>query len=385
MDFTVENRRKMFKRFMDSLISGYEILGEKWSSYITLQKLFNMSKLTSGVEGTVYKAYFKNNISPFPYPLAVKKINLKALLKTKDVPKDILMLHPYDFYSLILSDKALNNPAFTEIIASTLVNQLVIQKICPNFSFNYYWDYEGKEMTTVTEFVQGVEFDTWAQQSHSEEMWYNIFFQILAGLVAMKRYFNMSHTDFHTGNILIQTVAPGGYWTYTIDGEKYYLPNLGFVCLIHDFGFAWIPEKMYIDWHYKDTLQHVTRGGREFYDVATFFKYILETEEYKVPDSFKTFITSAFDKHEITYIFEKDYYKENNPNFYKSYPEIELSYSGSGDTLEDKLFFCFNASSQFAHKQALNKPDNSFRLESYSLDKPFKKDKIAQNLRKLAK
>ena len=49
----------------------------------------------------------------------------------------------------------------------------------------------------------------------------------------------------------IQIVKPGGYWTYILEGKKYYLPNLGFVVLLNDFGFSLIPNKLYLTWYHK--------------------------------------------------------------------------------------------------------------------------------------
>ena len=82
----------------------------------------------------------------------------------------------------------------------------------------------------------------------------------------MQKYFNIIHGDLHSLNILIYKVKEGGYWKYVINKKTYIIPNLGWVVLITDFGFAYIANKVYIKWYYEDHIKKLSTKQRVFYD-----------------------------------------------------------------------------------------------------------------------
>ncbi len=383
MDFTTSIRRQRLKSFMKDFETEFMQLDNDGDyKYATSVDMFNTDILSQGIEGVVFKGKFKRPIH-FTYNVAIKKVDLVSIKKTKIISQQTINLLPQNLYRLFLTEKSFNNPSLTEIITHYLTNQLILQKICPHFSMNYYWDYKDSSLTTYNEMANNQDFHSWAKQHHSIDVWYNALFQIMVGLIALKRYFNMTHTDLHTQNILVQRVPPGGYWTYIINGVKYYVPNLGFVFLIHDFGFAWIPNKLYIKWHYKDTLKYVTKVGREFYDLAIILKNIFRVQEYKVPTLFFETIRKHFHKEEISYIFSRQYYKQYNDKKYDSYPKINTSYEGLNTTLEDKLYWMFYKSSEPSLNYSKKNSKLEHRVESYSLDKYLNKDKFPRNLKQL--
>lgn len=51
----------------------------------------------------------------------------------------------------------------------------------------------------------------------------------------------MRHNDLHAGNVLVHKIKPGGYFLYKINNKNYYVPNLGYVFLLWDFGMISIP------------------------------------------------------------------------------------------------------------------------------------------------
>lgn len=70
-------------------------------------------------------------------------------------------------------------------------------------------------------------------------------FQIVAGLYAMKKYYNMRHFDLHWGNVLIHKLPhTDGVLKYHIDGVDYYVPTYGRLYVIWDFGRVIVPGKM---------------------------------------------------------------------------------------------------------------------------------------------
>ncbi len=98
----------------------------------------------------------------------------------------------------------------------------------------------------LNEFASGGDFSNWCEQSRSLEEWMNAYFQIFMGLAAIQKYYNMTHYDLHWGNVLVHNVPAGGCWKYKLNGKTYYCPNLGFVFVLWDFGYAKIPGRIEI-------------------------------------------------------------------------------------------------------------------------------------------
>jgi len=381
---------------------------EQESSYMypTSFDLFNTEYLSEGAEGRVVLSEFKRPRYMFG-KVIIKQIDLGKIRKTKEIDSKILRATSQELYDLFFSSDAFTNASLIEIISQTLTNQLIIQRICPHFSLNYYWDYDEptKTINNFGEYANGGDFYTWAKAEHSSELWYNALFQIMVGLHTMKKYFNMIHADFHARNILVHRVTPGGYWTYTIGGHKYYVPNLGYVFLLHDFGFAWIPDKVYVKWHVAATLKYITEIGMQFYDISMLIEEILESKRFNVPASVRYFLQNAFRPNETSYVMTKRYYQLNSDTYkhiLRDYPDIQRSYAGSGTTLADKIHEIFyNNEMQTtlvtqSHKDKASdfvktdfefnystKPKSSWRIESFTLDKSLDRNKLPKHLRKL--
>jgi len=76
---------------------------------------------------------------------------------------------------------------------------------------------------------------------HDFKEWMNCYFQIFSGLYVIQTHMKMFHDDLHWSNILISTSNSQineGYWKYIVNGITYYIPNMGFVCKLWDFGLA---------------------------------------------------------------------------------------------------------------------------------------------------
>jgi len=394
------------KKYLDYM-KYYEklyLLKDKYKNYVytTNQSMFNKKILSSGIEGTVYKSSFKNkggssfkNKGRYLYKqirslvgfFVIKTINLKRIQYQKNIHETMLNTVPKHVYKLFHSTDSYNKPSLIEIISNTLTNQLVFQKICPHYILNYNWDYENNKIRLYNEYATYGDFYSWSKQEHSDELWYNALFQIIIGLLAIKRYFNMIHTDFHLGNILVNKVTPGGYWVYKINGHNFYLPNLGFVFLLSDFGFAWIPNKLYVPWHYTNTLRFITTRSIHFYDILTF---ITSIKKLPLPEKFSKTLLHHFKRND-TLVFKRTYYKKRL-NYYKSksngksnnkikyYNEIVKNYSKyrnvKNDTLVTKIFSIFYNKYKYKNK-------HEKCIEKYSLDKHFVKNKLAKVFQKL--
>ena len=392
MEQRIKNRTDKFVNYMNLYTKLYV------SKYVhkTTKSIFSKcKKISSGIEGVVYKAILgkrsvidkgANDQDSTPDPVIVKQIDLKKLKITKGVKSVMLNAKPEDVYHIFYTTRIFNYPSLIEIVANTLTNQLVLQNICPHYALNYHWNYDNNTINLYNEYATFGDFYKWAKMDHSHEMWMNALFQISAGLYAIKKHYNMHHTDFHTGNILVHKVPPGGYWTYTINRKNYYVPNLGYIFLLSDFGFSWIPNKLFVEWHYKDKLSNLTKVGLEFYDLLILIESIRDID---LPQSFLDVLETMFTKPE-TYMYttkyyksEYQYYKNKNDsqkrnhfeNILKTYPNITKAYNGLNTTLLDKIQDTFY--NVYKHKE----DNTSSEIEKYSLDKRLKRKSFTTNFR----
>jgi hypothetical protein len=346
MEESITNRTEKFVNYMNVYTKLY------LDKYVhkTIKSIFSKcKKISSGIEGIIYKAILgKSNGNVLSDPLIVKKIDVKKLKQTKGVKLVMLNARPEDVYHIFYTTRIFNYPSLIEIVANTLTNQLVLQNVCPHYILNYHWNYDNNAINLYNEYATFGDFYKWAKTDHSHEIWMNALFQISVGLYAIKKYYNMHHTDFHTGNILVHKVKPGGYWLYTINRKNYYVPNLGYIFLLSDFGFAWIPNKLLVEWHYKDKLTHLTKVGLEFYDLLILIESI---RDINLPQTFLNVLENMFTKSE-TYMYTTKYYKSEyeyykNKNDIKkrnhfqrilnTYPNITKTYNGLNKTLLNKI------------------------------------------------
>ena len=315
MSFTIDSRIKLYKRF-------YKIFNEKLKKNKD-DNLFNIFKKTKkeiayGIEGTVYKAPLDDD-----HDISIKLIDFQRLVIKKNANIDFLNKTPDDIYEIFNTlKKNTTYPSLVEIISFTLTNQLVFQKISPHFVLNYYWEYNDKKFIYYNEYINNGTLQEWAKQSQTEEVWINILLQIIFAIISMKRYFNMTHCDLSIANILIQQIPKGGAWKYIINKKEYILPNIGWICLINDFGFTTIPDKLYVDWYYTNDLKNIPEKQFEFLDFNKFANELLIS---KVFDNFKyskNILTNSIsllynnniDILNVTYELHMWYFQQKNKN-----------------------------------------------------------------------
>ncbi|CCV02501.1 Serine/threonine protein kinase [Armadillidium vulgare iridescent virus] len=63
-------------------------------------------------------------------------------------------------------------------------------------------------------------------------------FQILAAVHCIHILYGMHHRDIKIENVLIRKIPykPNQYWRFKVDGFSYFVPNMGFIALLNDFG-----------------------------------------------------------------------------------------------------------------------------------------------------
>lgn len=176
--------------------------------------------------------------------VAIKKVVLEKLDKSGEI---------YSKTQFMSGDSA-----WTEMVIYKLCTLLVFVKVAPNLpiTFRYYncpncrlTINPQKNQQCVISINEMGEGDLKMFIEKKSNIWTydlveNCIFQIIAGLYALKKFFNLEHNDLHWGNVLVHVVKPGGYWEYTIDGNVYNVPNLGYIFVLWDFGMSNIPGKI---------------------------------------------------------------------------------------------------------------------------------------------
>lgn len=265
---TIKQRKELFTFFKKTLKKKdpFQILTKK-------------NVLGKGGQGTVYRYCLSKNKS---YCTAVKKIYLDTNLSK--------------YINDIYNKKAYKEGLYIELSCMQLTNQLILQKICPNYILNYHFSYKERDgicddiypytMYFYNEVIDNSEVYTdWVKKFHKIELWYNAYFQIIFAIYALQRHFNMTHLDLHSDNVLVVKVKEGGHWIYEIDGIKYYVPNLGYIFYIIDFGHGWIPnifKSWFITTRYKH--KHIYKN----FDITSLFKSTLKFSTS--PSTFKKHI-----------------------------------------------------------------------------------------------
>ncbi len=187
----------------------------------------------------------------------------KVILAVKKMP---LRHADFPFIKVHSTRAALVTDTWVEIMAMKLGTYLVRGGVCPNLPmyFKYYicnaCSFENEEIVAayktnripclivITEYAALGDLSHWLKTPRTELEWACMYFQVFVGLYAMRKYFDMTHHDLHWGNVLIHTMEkhPGTYLHYRIDGKDYYVPNIGCLFVLWDFGLARIPHKMEI-------------------------------------------------------------------------------------------------------------------------------------------
>lgn len=135
-------------------------------------------------------------------------------------------------------------------ILESIINPIVYGKKCPNLPLLYgkftckereLLVRQGKIKTnlviTAVELANGT-LEDYLSVKRDENQLYCCLFQILAGLHAIQKYGQIMNFDIKTTNILYYEVEKGGFWQYTIRNKNYYIPNLGFLFVLNDFGIS---------------------------------------------------------------------------------------------------------------------------------------------------
>lgn len=255
----IKQRKKTFDKFSDNF------------DFTRLQK---NKVLGEGGQGKVY-SYCENNAKTKSLNdncIAVKKIYIES-------QQSKYLTDPF-------SKRALKHSTFIELAAMKLINEIVLAKICPNFLLNYSW--KSKSRTGICDDIypnviyffneylaNSQTFTQWVKDpSITQEHLYNAYFQIIYAIYTLQLRLNMTHLDLHADNIIVQKITSGGYWEYTIGQDTYYIPNLGYIFYINDFGHAWIPNVLR-SWFIRE--RYKPKNIKRHFDLMTVYRSYIKT------------------------------------------------------------------------------------------------------------
>ena len=228
-----------------------------------------------------------------------------------------------DYFNDQYSSNALVNDVYIELLSNDLLTQIVLQGVSPHFAMNYAWDYKERPRSSVcsetfpytmyhyNELIDNSEtFTKWTKDNHSLKEWYNAYFQITSAIYVLQHYFNMTHIDLHSENVLVQKVKKSGYWNYKIDNVNYKVPNLGYRFFIIDLGRAFVP-KQFQSWYTKQ--QYHNKRITKSFDIMMLFESTLNfsTSPKEFKSEIRKLIKDLDEKEHFASIIYDMWYEDN--------------------------------------------------------------------------
>lgn len=141
-----------------------------------------------------------------------------------------------------------------EYLFNKLINDILTSGYCPSFAYSYcilFCDHcevvkfvqqkgrpvQKKALTTCSvTMVEKADGDLGGLDNQCKQL--TALFQILAAVHCIHILYGIHHRDIKIENVLIQKIPyrTNQYWRYIVDGLEYFVPNMGFVAILNDFG-----------------------------------------------------------------------------------------------------------------------------------------------------
>ena len=224
-NFTIKNRVENAISIKKNInLKGEQCIHNKNDAL--LEKIEIIDMIGVGTFGEVYQVETNNST----------KIALKVskFLSKKDVTK-------------------VNSQSWFELtILRDYIRPLIEHKICPNLPLlidGYFCSNckfrNAKDQAciiTLMELANGDLHDWFNKKKRTDDELYNALFQIMVAIHAIHTHHQIINLDVKAQNVLYHEVAPGGHWVYIVNGVNYYVPNLGFLMVLNDFGVSMSQE-----------------------------------------------------------------------------------------------------------------------------------------------
>jgi hypothetical protein len=180
--------------------------------------------------------------------------------------------------------------------------------------------------------------------------WKCIFFQIISTLAKIQiKYPSFRHNDLKANNLLVSKTDNGNICSvYSIEGDIYYVPGMGYFVYLWDFDFSCIPgvvenTKVYTDWSQE---MNITSKQNRYYDLHYFFCTLV----YKgfLPDFFNSTKVPKQVKKFVKYVIPDEYKPEHKSGFTNERCRLlnDKEYILPIDLLKHEFFSCFREENQ---------------------------------------
>lgn len=306
----------------------YNFYKDFLKSYDRSSLFENKYLLGKGGQGNVYKLLAKNEKS-----IAVKEIKL-----TK---------HQSKYINNKYSAQALNNSCFIELSSKELVTQLVLQKICPHFVITYAYEFDINHLYLFNEFIPAVTFKQWSRDNHSNDEWNVAYFQITIALYSLNLYFNMTHLDLWSENVLVMKIKPGGCCQYNINGDSYYVPNLGYMFFIIDFGHAYIKGKFESKFIKGNNKRYDSKKINAGTDLSRLIKSASRLSTSQIDNSIRVNVINKLKSGaSFESVIKDTWYKKYSNNKYLVIDTYDLNKKLIDNSISDNLKVCIRESTQ---------------------------------------
>jgi len=181
---------------------------------------------TKSVFGIVYKA--KNINKSYK---SIPKFVVKIQLQTKEFKNELSIFKLFSSYAFknniihiplyyydCLCNNIIKEPAYPKLLTEA-------KKIYKNYSIILYERADGD----LKSFIDS--------KNYNENIWKNIYEQIYMSIFIIHNL-GYLHNDAHSGNFIYRKIKKGGCFHYKINGEDYYIENIGYIWMIWDYGFT---------------------------------------------------------------------------------------------------------------------------------------------------
>ena len=276
-------QRKILAEQIKGVVNVKKIYGEnclnpssELSEKITMKKLIG-----TGGFGNVYSACSPPPCDKDSYKFAVKLASIKSedyfssYNKNKGGWRELFLLKD------IITPLSEICPNLPRVIDS------YVCKECNIVRKNVFGEFNEKTSSCVIFLLELADGDLhkWFLSKPKPDELYNALFQIMAGIHTIQKYAQLLNYDIKSPNILYYNVKPGGYFHYIIRGKDFYIPNIGKLFVLNDFGVSISLDPNYtLDPVYYDNW--TTMGNRNAIIIKDKFSPInCEKEYYTTIDS----------------------------------------------------------------------------------------------------